>query len=70
MSDFSRFSHMPIIFECTDLQVILCWNLLLQEHLAQHFISVGDTLHQLLPPLCSFSAKFWGNLVIADVLTA
>ena len=54
----------------THLQVVIGWNLFLQEHLSQDLISVSHTLHQLLPPVCSFSAEICRDLIIADILTA
>ncbi len=47
----------------TNLQVVVGWNFLLQEHLSQDFIGISHTLHQLLPPVCSLNTKICRDLI-------
>lgn len=54
----------------SNLQVIVGWNLFLQEHLSQDFISIGDTLHQLLPAVCGLGTEICWDLIVADSLPA
>ena len=57
------------IYTLAHLQVSDRGDPLLQEHLSQDLVSIGHTLHQLLPPLSCLRSKLLWDVLEPELLS-